>query len=477
MSKTHQPWRGVAVAAVALTCLHCGGGGGRDGGLNGFGGGFMEGTGGGENGGTGGGSTGGGTGGGSTGGGAGGGTGGGGGVPGLDLDGTVAKGPFVQGGDVVVQLVDGMQQPTGATYQATISGDDGRYAVFVPVFGVGRLQATGRAYDELSGQVTSAPVTLEAMARVSTGPTQTLTINLFTHLVAPRVRTLLASGRTLEQAVAQAEREVIAALGVGSETLSLGLSGTKLSMVDGDDLGASYLVALSSTFARAAVLRSPGPAEERLRERLMSMPAELASTGALEPSERAWVDRAQRCVRPSTVKASLSARFQATNITSAVPDIDRALDSDGDGTPNLNDTCLRVANPTQAAVPDAVCSSTAQVRATAPAGSADARLFLRTGRLDLNLTNDVVLVHGATAIGWVDLDGATTPTAVTTPLGPPLGIPSNANLVVYQAQLGDLSNDGRADLVLSFSFETTTGLGVTERTPPILAFLPGAGNG
>ena len=232
----------------------------------------------------------------------------------------------------------------------------------------------------------------------------------------------MLAGATYNAALTQAETELESALQIGG--VDPGVLGAQMSFLAGDTLPSAYLFSMSSVFDREAK-RIAGSATS-LQEQINIVESELAADGGVDGNTLALLRRAQVCVRPSDVMGKLQQRFTTIASSAIVPNINRALNSDLDD-PNLTDTCLRAANPTQAQVDDQVCSSS--IDTTAPAATTMFALQLvRTGNLNGDGRADVI------AIGAGQQVGGTTPQpeVLTTWLGLADGgyaAPSTASLL------------------------------------------------
>jgi hypothetical protein len=104
--------------------------------------------------------------------------------------GVVQKGPFIRGSSVVVQSLDANLAPTGQTFEAVTSDDLGSFSI--PVHVTSRyieVVATGYYFDELTGSLSAAPLTLRALADLGGSPT--VDVNLLTSAAEPLVRALV----------------------------------------------------------------------------------------------------------------------------------------------------------------------------------------------------------------------------------------------------------------------------------------------
>ena len=132
------------------------------------------------------------------------------------VGGSVQKGPFVKGSDVVLRetSADGSLEPTGREFTTKTTNDDGdfkfdgidlesQYAL---------LSAEGYYEREYTGEVSSCPMRLDAVSNLE--KRKTVNINLLTHFEFKRVLNLVKEGKTFAEAKKQAAKEVFGAFGV-----------------------------------------------------------------------------------------------------------------------------------------------------------------------------------------------------------------------------------------------------------------------
>ena len=85
----------------------------------------------------------------------------------VELDGAVAKGPFVLGSSIAVSTVDDEGAPTGDVFNTQTVDDLGRFTVAFEASGFVALEGLGFYYNEVSGQLSDAPLTLRAFYEIS----------------------------------------------------------------------------------------------------------------------------------------------------------------------------------------------------------------------------------------------------------------------------------------------------------------------
>jgi hypothetical protein len=123
--------------------------------------------------------------------------------------GLAQKGPLIKGSGVTVQELSKSLVPTGKQYSFQISSDLGTFepnAKFTSQYV--SVAAAGYYFDESSGVVSSAPITLYGLSDLSTD--SSLNVNLLTMLAFQRIQVLITqSSLSFTAARAQAEGEVV----------------------------------------------------------------------------------------------------------------------------------------------------------------------------------------------------------------------------------------------------------------------------
>jgi hypothetical protein len=310
---------------------------------------------------------------------------------------------------------------------------------------------------------------------VTQSGSQNAYVNLVTHLAFEREQALLAT-ESFSDAVAQAEKELRSQIAVGGPTFDPGAIGSQMNLLEGDTVQAAYLFAVGSVFAEAANLSTAAGSEDAKLQQLVNTAASnLASAGTLPTATTTLLAQAQQCIEPDVYVASLQSYLTESGATTVVPNINRALDSDLDGIPNILDDCLLVANPAQDIINDAICNyrrgATTPSQSVADAGAA----FVRPGAV----AGDLDGVHGADLVSfgmgeidaWLNDGSGNFGQAIVTS-GAVAGLSGFAPPYNYPLGLAtaDMNGDTHIDLVVAFG-SYPKGQGVT------VGYLPGDGTG
>lgn len=129
-----------------------------------------------------------------------------------NLSGYAQKGQLIKGSQITAFSYDTGVNPTGESFPANISDYLGHYSInansSAPYF---EVRAEGYFFNELSGDVSESPLYLEAFVGSNSNNAN---INLMTTTIKNRVKKLVKSGHTIDQALSKAQGELLSSLGM-----------------------------------------------------------------------------------------------------------------------------------------------------------------------------------------------------------------------------------------------------------------------
>jgi cysteine-rich repeat protein len=265
----------------------------------------------------------------------------------LELQGAVFKGPLVLGSSLQVSPVDDAGEPTGEVFETQTINDLGEFVVANLSPGLFALVGDGFYYNEITGSLSNAPITLRAFAELDESGTHSAYLNIVTHLSNARVKVFLGEGVPFATALATAESELEANLGLGGAGFDPGALGTEMNLLGGDNDANAYVFAVSTVLAKAAEERG-GPIDAALQELANTMAVDLAADGVVDAALIDELHAAEALVDTSAVMQMFANRLAQLGSSAQVPNLDRVIDTDHDGLPNLFDNCRAVANVDQA---------------------------------------------------------------------------------------------------------------------------------
>ncbi len=253
-------------------------------------------------------------------------------------EGHVQKGPFIENSNVDVQDLGTNGQPNGDVYGAATRNALGDFAINLPEeVRLVRISASGYFFNELTGSLSDAPITLNALSDVA-GTTADIYVNIHTHLAERRVAWLMQHERkTFADARVQAEREVRQALPlvdvVGEEARA-----SQINLLGGQDAASGYLLAASCLLTRAGTLASPESPDAGLQRMINDFAGDIAEDGVISVQTGDRLAEGADGFNPEPCRTHLQAFIDERGLALEAPDPGRAVDSDADGIVNAEDT-------------------------------------------------------------------------------------------------------------------------------------------
>jgi hypothetical protein len=229
------------------------------------------------------------------------------------VSGYVQKGPFIQGTVITVWELDSSLVQTGRTFIGTIDDNTGTFNargnVVSPYV---ELSAVGYYFNEVSGSLSTAPLTLQALSDLNDN--SSVNVNLMTHLEKKRVEYLIDAGSTFTAAKTQAQAEIMKIFNI--ENVSLGSSETLDISKSGD--GNAVLLAIS------AILQSD-KTEAELTELLSTINTDIRTDGTLDSATtKATLATAMeylktRHVGDVTIRDNIEGRYSNLGVSATIP--------------------------------------------------------------------------------------------------------------------------------------------------------------
>ena len=177
------------------------------------------------------------------------------------FSGKVQKGPFVTGTTITVNELNANLGQTGKAFTTSITSDDGSFSLsnIEMESDLALLTGNGFYFNEVIGELSNAPITLQAIADLTDA--ETVNINALTHVTKARIEKLVSGGMGFTDAKRQAEGEFQDFLGV-SDHFDQGFE--QMSIATGGDFNAMLL-------AFSVILQRP----THFVEVIPTLPAEL----------------------------------------------------------------------------------------------------------------------------------------------------------------------------------------------------------
>lgn len=258
------------------------------------------------------------------------------------VKGMVAKGPLVKGSAIYFTILSETGEQEGLILNATTDDDMGRFSykvtdVVAPnvVGKVCKISATGYFYDEIADRLSNAPITLEALFRITDTEVQDARINLLTHMTVKRTLQLMDSEMIFETAQAQAETELIAEMGVfyapeGEDPKPA---------IQMDITADPYPLAVACIFNQAAFNTAKDDAEFYGKyQQLLNDTASDLTDGVLTDKIKEIIVAGEKNLDADACVANLKKYLEEkTGETKILPDPNESVDTNKDGVPNVSD--------------------------------------------------------------------------------------------------------------------------------------------
>ncbi len=332
--------------------------------------------------------------------------------PQYTIAGFVQKGPFVQGSEITIQELDGTLVPIGTSYTTDTIDDFGAFEIarqmssnFVEV------TASGFYFNEVEGKLSTAGISFRVVADITEA--KPVNINILTTIERERIKELIGTGDTFEEARAKAEQEILAVFNItGFETANF----QEMDISKEGD-GNAILLAIS------AVLQQ-GNTEAELSELISKITQDIKTDGTLDnETQRAKIVEGGKDLDLAAVRTNIEARYTDLGLTDlTIPPFEDFVDSDGDGLINRFDFTA-VFPPVANADLDETYTSNA-VTVVLPPAIAEATATLDTGTLVVNGTESgttATVANGDTIairLNAPDAHGATATATLTVSYDP-----------------------------------------------------------
>ena len=131
------------------------------------------------------------------------------------LSGVVQKGAFLVGSTITAWQLDEQGQRTEKTLSTEILESSGKYSITLDWSGWTELQVQGLYFDEYTGKESTQEIQLTSVVNLVSENTSK-NVNLFTHLLARRSRSLASTGQSITAAVQSALDETQTLLGLSA---------------------------------------------------------------------------------------------------------------------------------------------------------------------------------------------------------------------------------------------------------------------
>lgn len=237
------------------------------------------------------------------------------------IKGKIEKGPFVKGSKVTVRELTKDLAPTGSTFNTVITDDEGAFVLnnielqstFIEV------SADGYFYNEVSGDLSTAPITLTGLADLSDG--SNVNVNTLTHITRERTLQLIEKQQlTLSQATEKAQEEFLSVFGlrdVGAQSFN------------------SYTITAGTPQAAAQIVISSillkDRSEAQFAEYVYSLASQFKVNGTVDEPTKQALWEASINLNYNLISEQLIQRYASLDRAINVVNLNRFVDWNHDG--------------------------------------------------------------------------------------------------------------------------------------------------
>lgn len=235
--------------------------------------------------------------------------------------GHIEKGPFIQGSEVTLTDLNKDLSQSGKSYTTYTTSDLGSFDFGQALelsSGLVELKTSGYFYNECTGSLSNSQITLKAIA--NTDGAANLNVNLLTHLEYSRVKYLVKSGKSFNEAKELAEEEILKTFAIKDKIISP----EKVSLTD-NDKNANILLAISSIMLY-------DKSEAEFSELIAKFSTDIEKDGTIDNNSLIEaIKEGQKSCHPSQIKKKMEEYYQSKGNNITIGDFSQYVDFNGDG--------------------------------------------------------------------------------------------------------------------------------------------------
>lgn len=231
------------------------------------------------------------------------------------ISGNIQKGPYINGASIMISELNSALNPTGKVFNTQIIDNSGSFELkdislstnFV------ELIANGFYFNENTGKVSSAQLTLHALSDLT--DSSTINVNILTELEKGRVEYLISKGGDFKSAKSQAQKEILQLFEISTSDLrsSEYLDITK----SGEDN--SILLAIS-------IIMQGHRTEAELAELVASISTDIKEDGILNNQQlgQKLISDVKR-MNFSDIRQNIVSRYSDLGVTTEISDFEKYI--------------------------------------------------------------------------------------------------------------------------------------------------------
>lgn len=241
-----------------------------------------------------------------------------------NVSGRVEKGPFVSGSAITIQPMSEQMQALGSMYASTIQDHLGNFTFGSKIFEspYAELTANGYFFNEVTGMLSSGTLYLRAIVDLT--KSETVNVNILTHIKYQRILNLISQGKTYAEANKQAQQELFSEFGLQKYADK---DASQYSIVEGTDESAA-LIAISCLIL---VDRS----EAEITEYLARLCQEFADNGTFSEESKGTIkedrDLLEIKLSSGTIESNIQSRYEELGVEIELKKLALFFDWNDDG--------------------------------------------------------------------------------------------------------------------------------------------------
>lgn len=279
------------------------------------------------------------------------------------IKGLVEKGPFVSGSSVSIYELDNNLNATGRVFEAK-TDNEGAFSITTSTSLVSKyvkLSVTGFYFNEYTGRLSDAPVSLDAISSIDNVDKANVNVNILTHLEMPRVINLVSSGKTFQEAKQQAQRELLNSFLITNQSIK-----PEEASITANNTSANILIAISSILLNER-------SDAQFTEFMSTLRNDL-SDGTITQDTKNKIVESSLGLSYSNIKDNIKKRYEELGKTVEIGNFELFIDGDGDG--QIGDT-YEENKPNDVITPEDVFTSEQMVKQFCTASVAQLYTFIQ----------------------------------------------------------------------------------------------------
>lgn len=236
------------------------------------------------------------------------------------VKGLVEKGPFVSGSSVSIYELDNNLNATGRVFEAK-TDNEGAFSINTSTSLVSKyvkLSVNGFYFNEYTGRLSDAPISLEAISSIDNVDKANVNVNILTHLEMPRVMNLVSSGKNFQEAKQQAQKELLNAFLITNQLIT-----PEETSITANNTSANILIAISSILLNER-------SDAQFTEFMSSLRNDL-SDGTITQDTKNKIAESSLGLSYSNIKENIKKRYEELGKTVEIGSFELFIDGDGDG--------------------------------------------------------------------------------------------------------------------------------------------------